>query len=310
MLHRIRIWIRGFFGFSRKETNAFLILLPLMTVILVSEPVYRQWKFRNDNHNFFDQHYADSVLATLTYRDSLPAPSQSLWQKEVGTKPIAGAKREAHFTAFDPNTVSEKELVALGLSPFIASRIVRYREKGGRFKSKDDLLRIYGMDTTWFRKASPWITLAEKPPHTTEWKRAEKKITIAEVIDINAADSIQLVKVFGIGPALSRRIRNYREKLGGFVSLNQLSEVYGLDTVALKELKKRFVVSPEFTPRQVSVNSESIEELSHPYIKKKEAQAIVNYRRQHGNFQSIGDVLKIQVLSAGWFENVKPYLKQ
>src|SRR5437868_5780286 len=140
-MHRFKIWIRGFFGFSRKETNAFLILLPLMIVILVSEPIYRKWKFRNEDHNFFDHHYADSVLASLTYptADSLPAYRQlRINSGRNNGKPVVRIEKEIHFTSFDPNTISETELVNFGLSPFIAGRVIRYREKGGVFKKKDD----------------------------------------------------------------------------------------------------------------------------------------------------------------------------
>jgi competence protein ComEA len=297
-MHRIRIWIRGFFGFSRKETNAFLILLPLMIVILISEPVYRKWKFRNEGFNFFDQHYTDSVLASLTYTtkdSSVAMPSK---------------KKEIHFKAFDPNTISEKDLTDLGMSPYVANRIVRYREKGGTFKKKEDLLRIYGMDSLWFMRASAWITLPEKRIQTKEWKQFEKKETKTLIVDINLADSLQLVNVFGVGPALSKRIRNYRAKLGGYVSMEQLREVYGLDTLARIEINKKFFLSPEFAPSQLDLNHGTVEELvKHPYIKKREAQAIVNYRNQHGNFESVDGLLKVQIITQGWLEKVRPYVR-
>ncbi len=296
-MQRIRIWIRGFFGFSRKETNAFLILLPLMIVILVSEPVYRRWKFRNADNNIFDRHYTDSVLATLKYpvKDSV--------------KVLPGKESLIHFAAFDPNTASEKDLEKLGLSPFLANRIMRYREKGGSFKKKEDLLRIYGMDSSWFRKAKTWITLPEKTEQPIELKRTERTAKKPDLIDINTADSIQLEDVYGIGPGLSKRIRKYREKLGGFVSMEQLSEVYGLDTIVVKQVKKKFFLSPEFVPRRINLNATTLEELmAHPYIKRKEAHAILNYRNQHGHFGSIEDVLKIQIINATWLEKMRPYL--
>jgi competence protein ComEA len=297
-MHRVRIWIRGFFGFSRKETNAFLILLPLMVLILVSEPIYRKWKFRHEDFSFFDQHYTDSVLASLTYtmKDSLTARPRM--------------EKEIHFIAFDPNTISEKDLTALGMSPYVANRIARYRDKGGTFKKKEDLLRIYGMDSLWYKKASAWITLPEKKLQAKEWKPFEKKVVKLEIIDINAADSLQLVNVFGVGPALSKRIRNYREKLGGYVSMDQLREVYGLDSLALIEIKKKFFLSPEFVPSQLDLNHGTIEELKkHPYIKRREAQAIINYRNQHGDFGSVDDLLKVQIVNPDWLEKVRPYVR-
>jgi competence protein ComEA len=298
-MHRFKIWIRGFFGFSRKETNAFLILLPLMILILVSEPVYRTWKFSSEDNFMFDKKYTDSVIANLTFAKKDSFTSKTSIHKEI------------HFKQFDPNKISETEFIALGLSPFLSTRIVRYREKGGRIKKKEDLLKIYGMDSTWFAKASAWIVLpaATDKIATRSDKPVEKKVEHRDPFDINSADSLQLVNVFGIGPALSKRIRSYRDRLGGFISMDQVGEVYGLDTVVLKQVRKKFLVAPGFVPRKVNVNAETVDALiSHPYIKRKEAQALINYRRQHGDFKSADDLTQLHNISAAWLERIKPYL--
>ncbi len=300
-MHRVRVWVRGFFGFSRKETNAFLILLPLMIVILVSEPMYERLRFRNGNPNLFDQHYSDSVLASLTYssRDSQAARTT-----------VKSQKKEIHFKYFNPNDASEQDLVELGLAPFMAGRIVSYREKGGTFRKKEDLLRIYGIDSAWFRKASAWIKIPERITKPSDRPPEGKKFTKPEITDLNTADSAQLVRVFGVGPALSKRIRGYRKKLGGFVSMDQLKEVYGLDTLALKELKANFFLSPEFVPRQIDLNTCNIDTLTkHPYVKWKEAQAIVNYRNQHGKFASPEDLAKVQIITTEWLNKMRRYVR-
>jgi competence protein ComEA len=297
-LHYIRIWIRGFFGFSQKETNAFLILLPLMIAALISEPLYRRWKFAHHDGRLFDQHYADSILTTIT--DIRVDSSKS-------STSIRAARR---FRKFDPNTMREDEMIALGLSPALANRVIRYRLKGGKFKNKNDLLKIYGMDSVWFNEAIAWIIIPPPTASATLPRNFETKIVIHEQLDINSADSVQLVNVFGIGPTLSRRIRAYRDRLGGFISMDQVSEVYGLDTIVLKQLKKKFAVSPDFRPQQIDLNSETVEELiRHPYIKRKEAYMMLNYRRQHGDFKSINDLQQLPIGSSDWLEKLKPYLK-
>ncbi len=298
-MHRIRVWVRSFFGFSRKETNAFLILLPLMLIILISEPVYHSWKMSGGDEMIFDQHYADSVLTSLTF---LQVDSMS---SKTPERPVFS------FHEFNPNTIGEKDWIALGLKPYLASRVLRYREKGGKIKQKTDLLKIYGMDSAWFHEAERWIRIPEstnREPTAKVPLHSPKKVQPKERIDINAADSIQLMSVFGIGPALSKRIQTYREKLGGFISMDQLSEVYGLDSTVRARLQTDFFVAPSFTPRQIDLNTDHIETLRHPYITRREAQAIIAYRKQHGRFDSAEKLLEIPLLTTAWLEKVKPYL--
>jgi competence protein ComEA len=299
---RIKAWVRGFFGFSRRETNAFLILLPLMVLVLFSEPAYRHWQSQYPPDHSKDQKAMDSLLATLAF-----VTTDSITEKKS-----VQAHRSVSFHSFDPNTLPEEQLINLGLSSFLSNRIVRYREKGGRFRKKEDLLKIYGMDSSWFEKAKPWIAIVDASPpiattRTPLNKEKEKKPIAYLPLDINLADTIQLMKVYGIGPALSKRICLFRDKLGGFISMDQLKEVYGLDTLVVKELNKKFFVAEDFIPQKIKLNTMTLE-VKHPYIRRKEAQAIVAYRLQHGNIQNIDQLLEIKVLTKEWIEKVRKYI--
>ncbi|CAN5446034.1 helix-hairpin-helix domain-containing protein [soil metagenome] len=303
-MRRIKAWVRGFFGFSRRETNAFIILLPLMVIILFSEPVYRHLTTGTPGDHSKEDRELDSLLATLTFLkvDSVDSRKKS----RNATLP---AVIVIPFYSFDPNTITEEEFITLGLSSYLASRIGRYREKGGKFKKKEDLQRIYGMDSAWFKKASPWIRIVNAPKNPFPIKTMEKSIYVVETHDINSADSTELMKVYGIGPALSKRICTFRDRLGGYISIEQLNEVYGLDTAVLKSLKKKFFVKESFSPQQISINQMKAEEVRHPYLRRKEVQAIIAFRTQHGNFQSLEQLMEIKILSAEWIEKVRPYLK-
>lgn len=292
-MNRLRLLIRAFFGFSRTETNAFVILLPLILVLLFSEPIYRQIYLDHDS-NILDIDRTDSLLASMgrKFPDSLGA-----------SKPVV---KKANFYPFDPNIIQAHQYVSFGLAERVASRIERYREKGGRFFKKEDLLRVYGMDTSWFLQAEKWITI---PARQNQNKKPASKLQSKALLDINIADSAQLLDVYGIGPVLSKRILTFREKLGGFISLDQLKEVYGLDALVVLNIKKRFIVPPGFHPRTINLNSSSLEELdSHPYISRKEAQAIVTFRLQHQAYQSIDQLGEIKVLDQKWVDKVRPYL--
>src|SRR5258708_11711600 len=140
-----------------------------------------------------------------------------------------------------------------------------------------------------------------------KYETREKTIFIN--FDLNAADTSQLIKVYGIGPKLSLRIVAYREKLGGFISESQLNEVYGIDSTVVRELISKSFIEENFQTRQVNINSATEKELGvHPYIKYKLAKAIVAYRMQHGAFTAVDDLKKLTIIDENTFLRMKPYI--
>ncbi len=128
------------------------------------------------------------------------------------------------------------------------------------------------------------------------------------VIDINKADTSEFKQIRGIGSKLSARIVKYREALGGFYKIEQLSEVYGIDNLLIEKNKHHFKCE-NIQLKKININTADYKTLfSHPYISKSQASAIVNYRLQHGEYQSIKDLLKIHILSEAWFQKTEPYL--
>ncbi len=289
-MNRLRLFIRAFFGFSRMETNAFLLLIPLIFVILFSEPVYHAFI---ESRPPLDIDRTDSLLAWIDAQERLTNVVKS------DTVPMH---------TFDPNSASEEELVALQLAKPLASRIARYREKGGRFYKKADVLKIFGMDTGWYRKASPWMMIATNKATDKQFAAKPKKPDKPRE-DINTADTLQLTEVYGIGPTLARRIVKFRGRLGGFITMQQLKEVYGLDSTVVKNIEKRFEVKEGFQPAQLAINEATLEDLlSHPYITRKQAQAIIAYRAQHGALDSLGQLREVKLVDEVWLRKMVRYL--
>lgn len=269
------------------ETNGFLLFIPLVFLILFSEPAYRAWK---GPPPVLDIDKTDSLLAWMAARQTVT---------EIKPKePVA-------FHQFDPNHIARKELIELGLDSGIARRIIRYREKGGRFRRKEDLARIYGMDSVWFRTAANWMTFAPQDPLPSKAKSIQKS---RKKEDINLADTLQLQDVYGIGPTLARRIATFRDRLGGFVSMEQLREVYGLDSAVVGRVKRQFEIAPGFEPRKINLLQATLEEISrHPYISRKQAQAILAYRAQH-SLETPEQLLSLPQLDQHWLTKMRPYL--
>ena len=296
-MNRLKAWIRSFFGFSRSETNALLILLPLMVLLIFSEPAYRYW-FTNRPVSFSkDSIRLDSLIATWQW-ERIDSVTESI---------------ERPLFRFNPNKASKDTLLLLGFSSSLATRMVNYRTKGGVFKIKSDLLKIYGADTLLYRKLYALIDLPiVAGKKTREFPRdsfPKRPIVAITKLDLNVADTTQLITVYGIGSKFSKRIVEYRERLGGFVSMDQLNEVYRLDTTAVGRLKKKFFVLPDYRPRQMQLNTVVERELAaHPYFSYKLAAAIVAYRFQHGNFTSIEDLVSLKLLTERDFQRIKPYI--
>ncbi len=292
---KLRKIVRNFFGFSRAETNGLLILLPLMIFVIFSEPLYRHWQIQQAKDFSADSKRLDSLLVVMN----------------------ADMIDSTHFRPpahrpFDPNKVDEQDLLAMGFSSLLAKRIDNYRKKGGRFTIKKDLLKMYGMDTALYESLLPYIQLPASLPINQKVNLAsDKKKALQEKIkqDLNKADTAALKKIYGIGEKLSLRIVTYRNNLGGFIHENQLREVYGLDSLVVDRILKRFYVDQSSKPIKLNLNTATEEELSkHPYIRYKIAGAIVAYRFQHKHFQAIDDLLKIKLIDAGNFERMRPYL--
>ncbi|HMO38409.1 MAG TPA: helix-hairpin-helix domain-containing protein [Saprospiraceae bacterium] len=219
---------------------------------------------------------------------------------------------------FDPNTASERDFVRLGLSAKTAANIVKYREKGGAFRKKEDFRRIYGIAEKDYHRLEPYlqipvqehaaeakpVTLATVAPSPETPKRAA---AMPAMIDINRATVEQWKQLPGIGAGYAQRIVNYRDKLGGFSNVEQIAETYGLPDSILQKVQPQLQASPVL--RKLAINTASVEELkAHPYVNARQAAAIVSYREQHGGFISVGDVARIQALPPLLVQKLAPYL--
>lgn len=293
----IRKWIRDVFGFSGKEINGFLILLPLTVITITSEPLYRMWLANRTDDFTAEQRYLDSVA--------------QLWTTPAFTD---SADVEKTLFEFDPNKISVADMQRLGFSESLSGRIARYRQKGGQFRIKADLLKIYGMDSTFYEQLSAYIRLPEETERAKETQLEKQHVQSQKKrlasFDLNQADTTALKSVYGIGSKLAARIIRFREGLGGFIKNDQVKEVYGLDTAVTRQLLKISFIAEDFTPRKINLNTALETEFSaHPYIKKSTAKAIVAYRFQHGKFSDLQELRKLTLLTAEEIDKIVPYLK-
>jgi len=204
---------------------------------------------------------------------------------------------------FDPNKATDSEFLRLGFSGKQITTIRKYLDKGGVFRDKDDFFKIRVISENQKRILADWVVIESVQKAEPKGKIALKTSTI----EINSADSIQLKQLPGIGSVLSKRIVKYRDLLGGFYSVSQLKEVYGLseETISLIEGK----VTVDVTQiKKLDVNFADANELSrHPYLKKSLASKIVKFRTKNGSIHDLAILRDSMILNIDEYNRIKPY---
>ena len=235
------------------------------------------------------------------------------------TLTAAAATTQGTLHPFDPNTADSATLVHLGLHPRLARRICRYRAAGGRFRHARDLARIYGMDTAALRRLRPYIRMAAAPGANPPFRKPRplekshyaytpypsRKLPRGRQLDLNAADSAELLRVPGVGPYFARRIVRYRQRLGGFVSPEQLREIPNLPD----SVQTWFRVTAEKAQRPLRLNTATFRELlRHPYLNYEQVKAIVNYRERQGALQTLQELSLSEAFTPVDLERLTPYV--
>lgn len=210
---------------------------------------------------------------------------------------------------FDPNTLDEAGWQRLGLSPRQAASVVRYRAHGGRFRRKSDLAKVRGIGPERAPQFYPFVLLPDSlPPAGKPSGIPPRGRQLA--VELNGADSVMLEALPGIGPGLAGRIIRYRERLGGFVSVEQVREVWGVDDSLYRFITRRLSVDSTRLVRTLRLNSDSLPVFGrHPYVGWKTGRVLINYRKQHGPFQSPEDVRKTGLIPEDILRKLAPYLE-
>jgi len=186
------------------------------------------------------------------------------------------SNQSAKLFNFDPNVVSFEELLRLGFSEKVAHIFLNYRNKGGRFYKKEDVQKIYGVSDKLYHALEPYILIGNSPNNENQKKYADHKEP--ETLDINQASPMEYEKLKGIGKGFAYKICNFRDKLGGFVSIDQVGETYGLSDSVFQQIKPILRLQNP-VPKKINLNTASVEAMdAHPYIAKWQAEDIVNNR--------------------------------
>lgn len=296
--------VTAYLSFSKKELNGIIILFIAIILILGFPFCYRYFDTPETyNTSQFRKEIALFKASAVANNRRYTSFKEKI--EESNLKP--------EYFDFDPNTASSLEWHKLGLSPRQIKIISKYVSKGGKFYRSEDLKKIYSITQEQFDGLEPYIkiksadrrSIGERKPTAVSVSRVKPE---SIVLELNAADSVMLDKLRGIGPAFASRIIRYRHRLGGFYSKDQLREVYGMDSVRYSLIENQIRIDAA-SIRRLNINTVTFDELKvHPYLSFKQINALIQYRKQHGGYTSSADLKKVLILNEEIIRKIEPYL--
>lgn len=242
----------------------------------------------------------DSAFAVRDYTEKKYPRDDFKREKSLPLKP------------FDPNSDTEKQLVAKGLESYVARGIVGFRNAGATFRYKRDLAKVYAINDLMYDRLRPYIDLPTAPSYTKEVKK-EKDFTaisakeIPTGLDINTMTEEELIDLPGIGSFYAKQIIKYREKLGGYTAKEQLKEVYKMREESANEIGEMFVYAQNI--KKINVNTATFKELlAHPYLDYKQVKSLMNYKEQHGPYKDFDTISNLHIFKGKDIGRLLPYL--
>ncbi len=309
---------KDFFYFSKGQRIAITVLIALIVVIIVLNlalPLLIGNREKPVDNSFITE--AREFELKMVQRDSLRnAAWQHQYQDKYTPANATWKTRQEKYSlfAFDPNKADSATFIALGIKPFIVSNIFKFRKKGGVFKTPESFSKVYGISPEKFNELAPHIRIDQTITTKTKTDSikypgnpASAKVQ-GMVVELNSADTTELLKVTGIGRGYAKGIVRFRQQTGGFASVDQLRELYGMTEANFQKIKSSCTANAGLI-RRIKINSATVERLNaHPYINFYQAKAIYELRRQKVKLKNIQELKNLDAISPDELEKITPYL--
>ncbi len=301
--------VKKYFNYSQREKRGVIVLLVLILLAFIFPKVHQKFK----KQEIWDYTEFETQIDKFVAYHSI-----------IDKEPTKNVKSVVSLFSFDPNTLDRIGFEQLGLSGKQANTIVKYRNAGGVFREATDFKKVYGISGKEFKRLQPYINIKSIDPkkkYKQKFINNEKKesgsdslvinaktFTAFKEIEINSADSLLLLTVNGIGPIYAKRIISYRNYLGGFHSISQLKEIYGMNDTVFNKITASLIVDSALI-RKIDLNSAEFKVINkHPYISYAQTKAIFKYKDLMGEFNSITALIENNLLDTLTYNKVKPYL--
>lgn len=289
--------------FTRTERRGIFILLALIVLVLVAFWLIPQRERATDTDETFKEEYA-AFIASLHERN----------QNRKADYARRRPSREVVLAPFDPNTTDSAGFTRLGLPPWMARNILRYRAKGGKFRQPEEFKKVYGLTEVQYATLLPYISIGEafaRRDTVRLYTHREKRDSLTTfkypagtIVPLNQADTTELKKIPGIGSGIARMIVGYRKQLGGFYRMEQLGELN------LKfDLLRPWLSIGNNETRRMNLNKAGVERLNaHPYLNFYQVKVIVEYRKKKGTLNSLQQLKLYDEFTPQDLERLAPYV--
>lgn len=304
----MRQFLKDYFTFTSSERRG-LLTLGILILLAASAPKFYFWIFPPED---------------ISLEDILVSPKRDEGPKTQGKSEDTTV---IQLFSFDPNKISEEQWMQLGISEKVTETILNYRESGGKFYDKIDLLKIYGISKEEFLRVEPYIEFDNKQQYDyqSDWKGHWEDE--AKSLDINKADSAEWTKLRGIGPVFASRIVNYREMINGFESVEELADVYGIEGEVFEKIEDKLVWDEQtyhelFSRYEKSTSEEgereklldlnSTDSASLTWLSgigPVYASRIIKYRDLIGGYVHKGQLLEVYGIETELFEKIEPGIR-
>jgi competence ComEA-like helix-hairpin-helix protein len=284
---------------------------------------------------------ASSILSTGV--QFISNPEKTAHVPKIEKCEVAALTR---LKSFDPNEADSQQLSELGLSRYVVGNIIKYRQNNGVFYKPEDLKKIYGLDQANFNRLKPYVQIANRFGHEKTIGRVENQAVVARIpqdslaiipekpfiehvsnktekslnkpvemintsslFDLNTVDTSSLKLLKGVGQVTAERIIRYREKLGGFYSVEQLAEIKGIYPATLRVLESCLTVNPG-SIQKLKINELSLEKLmAHPYLSFYQAKVIVELRKARKKINGLDELFDYDVFKDATNQRLRWYLE-
>jgi competence protein ComEA len=315
--------IKDYFSFTRKEQRGVLVLLGLLLLIIAADiflPILIPAK-TFDISSFREE--VEKFKASIDSTKTLNNSHKYSYNNDIQDN------KDDHLEAFlaapypfDPNKLTEQQWIDMGMDRKIVHNIIRYREKGGKFRNAEGFRKIYGMTDSVYAVVGPYLKFEdknEKPEYhekysgydTSNFTRKNYKKTYnpdTVKLELNKADSAALLSLTGIGPSFAGRIVKYRNRLGGFYKKEQLLEINGMDSLRYNQFKNQLEIDTAGI-QKIDLNAVTFKDLlKHPYFEYYLVKAIFKYKDEIKRYDSVEQLKGISVMYGELYDKISPYL--
>lgn len=268
-------FFNNFFGFNKQQRNGLLVLSIISFSLLLIRIIYPYFISPGN-----------IIIKNLPLVERKLDSAYENSQKQFSNN-FSEDKKEYTLFVFDPNSVSFDQLLQLGFKEKAAKTFLKFREKGFVFKEKKDLQKVYGISDNFFAQLEPYILIESKAVSEDKAQAKEEtknlvqtKTQTKEKVELNSADSLTLIELNGIGPAFAKRILKYRSILGGYISIQQLKEVYGFNDESFEKVKNAFKIDASLV-KKIDVNKDDFKTINkHPYLSYELTKTIFEWRKK------------------------------